>query len=114
MLKYKIEVVNLRNTPDFGHKHGDFLIDRTTLWGNPFHIGVFTREESIRCYEDYFVEKLKSKLSILATSNRLGCWCKPLPCHGDVIRKYLIEYLDTVPRQQTIEGKIAWYEYRRD
>ncbi len=25
---------------------------------------------------------------------RLGCYCKPLPCHGDVLLKLLAEFLD--------------------
>ena len=107
---YNIEVVNLRYCKDFGKRPGDFLIDRRTQWGNPFHLGTFTREESIRCYEEYFVAKLKPKISRLATANRLGCWCKPLACHGDVIRNYLIEYLDGLERQQTLDGKTAFYK----
>jgi len=112
MTKYRIEVVNIRNTPDFGKRIGDFLIDRRTQWGNPFHLGTFTREESIRCYEDYFVKNLKPKIHLLASANRLGCWCKPLACHGDVIRKYIIEYLDKIDKQQTIDGNVAWYEHK--
>ena len=26
---------------------------------------------------------------------RLGCWCKPLPCHGDILVKLLEEYLSS-------------------
>ena len=112
--KYRIEVVNLRYVKDFGSLPGDFRIDRATQWGNPFKLDVYTREESIRCYEDYFVKKLKQNISVLATANRLGCWCKrpdrDVACHGDVIRKYLIEYLDHLERQETLDGKVAFYK----
>lgn len=111
MSKYNIEVVNIRNTPDFGKRVGDFRVDRTTIWGNPFKLDLYTRDESIRCYEDYFILKLKPKIRFLATARRLGCWCKPLACHGDVIRKYIIEYIDHVPKQLSIDGKVVWYEH---
>jgi hypothetical protein len=111
---YRIEVVNMRHAKDFGSKRGDFKIDRTTMWGNPFHLGEFTRAESIACYEDYFKKNLLSKISILATANRLGCHCKQpgsnVACHGDVIRKYLIKYLDSLERQETLDGKTAFYK----
>ena len=70
-------------------------IDRRSIFGNPYKIGKDgTREEVILAYAEWFyeqithsagfqneVEKLKGKT--------LGCWCTPLPCHGDVILEYL-------------------------
>ena len=111
---YQIKVVNMRYVKDFGSKPGDFRIDRGSMWGNPFLLSDHSRAESITLYEEYFVKKLLSKISILATANRLGCWCKEpgsdVACHGDVIRKYLIKYLDSLERQQTLDGKTAFFK----
>lgn len=65
----------------------DVMIDRTTKWGNPYAIGALygTRDEVIEKYRKYLydsglikdIEELRDKV--------LGCWCKPLACHGDVL-----------------------------
>jgi uncharacterized protein DUF4326 len=68
----------------------DVLIDRTTLWGNPFRIGRDgNRDVVIAKYERY----LPARRDLLARLNELrgkvlGCWCKPEACHGDVLAKY--------------------------
>jgi len=86
----RVEVVNIRTCKDFGLVKGDYLIDRRTRWGNPFKIdSTCTREESIKKYEEYFVKNLLKDLHLIHDARRLGCHCKPLPCHGDVIKKYL-------------------------
>lgn len=74
----------------------DVLIDRTTKWGNPFtHVRnrltrasflVATREEAISAYERWLLTQphLVAALPELA-DKILGCWCRPLACHGDVL-----------------------------
>lgn len=67
----------------------DVRIDRKTKWGNPFVIGKDgTREEVIRQYELYITEQrhLMDALPELK-GKRLGCWCAPAACHGDVLAK---------------------------
>ena len=71
-------------------------IDRRSGFGNPFIIGRDgTREEVIAKYRKRFYVKLEEnhrgfKDSIKELKGKiLGCWCTPLPCHGDVIIKYL-------------------------
>ena len=67
----------------------DVLIDRRTRWGNPFKIGPHgTREDVIRKYEEW----IQTRAELLAAlpslrGKRLGCWCKPLACHGDVLAR---------------------------
>lgn len=81
-------IINLKN------EKCDVIIDRTSPFGNPFKIGVDgDRQQVIEKYRKYFYNKLKDdefrgkveKLKGL----RLGCWCKPHRCHGDVIVEYL-------------------------
>lgn len=100
----------MRNCKDFGKRSGDFRIDRKTQWGNPFTLDKYSRDESIRLYEDYFKKDLIGKISQLATANRLGCWCAPKRCHGEIIRKYLIEYLEGLEKQMTLDGKVLYYK----
>jgi hypothetical protein len=76
-------VVNMGKTQAF-----DIRIDRTTVWGNPFHVTAdTTREQAIRAYRDhlklnpYLVRKAQRELA----GKVLGCWCKPAPCHGDIL-----------------------------
>lgn len=68
-----------------------------SIWANPFKVGKdYTREESIRKYEEYIREKLeRDNTWHLLESLRgkcLGCWCKPEACHGDVLLKLLSEH----------------------
>ena len=65
----------------------DVYIGRGSKWGNPFRIGVDgTRKEVIEKYRDYIRNKPELFECIHELHNkRLGCWCKPKACHGDVL-----------------------------
>ena len=69
----------------------DVYIGRGSMWGNPFRIGEHgTREEVVELYRKILWEQIKSGLVTkddLTSLNgkRLGCFCKPQACHGDVI-----------------------------
>jgi hypothetical protein len=88
-MSIKTHIVNCRDNP-----HYDVFIGRPSLWGNPFKIGRDgTREEVIEKFRQYLKgqphlieiakEHLKGKV--------LGCYCKPLHCHGDVWLEVLNE-----------------------
>jgi hypothetical protein len=72
-------------------------IDRTTIFGNPFKIGDgIDRKTSIKMYKEYFYWRIShdTKFARLVRSlegKKLGCWCAPAPCHGDVIVEYFEE-----------------------
>jgi hypothetical protein len=75
------EVVNLRTASC------DVYIGRPSRWGNPFRIGPDgNREQVIEKFREFcrknpeLVGRAKKELR----GKRLGCWCKPLACHGDV------------------------------
>ena len=57
-----------------------------SIWHNPFSVNKFGREKSIELYRQYILETpgLMSQLHTLQ-GKTLGCWCKPLACHGDVL-----------------------------
>ena len=71
----------------------DVYIGRGSDWGNPFVIGRDgTRKEVIKKYEQWIKNQphLLERLGELE-GKRLGCFCKPYDCHGDVLVK-LVDY----------------------
>ena len=84
------EVIN-----KYKYKGTDFVyIGRGSPFGNPYVIGKDgTREEVIEKFRVYFMEKLENPLYKLVVlqlkGKKLGCFCKPQACHGDVIKEYL-------------------------
>lgn len=91
---YSTTVVNKYREPY------DVYIGRGSKWGNPFsHLEgtkaefmVDSREEAIKAYEEYlrFRPDLMADLHELR-GKRLGCFCKPKACHGDVLARYADE-----------------------
>lgn len=73
----------------------DIYIGRPSKFGNPFthKMGtgapwpVDTREEAIAAYETWLREQpeLMAAVKKELKGKTLGCWCKPLDCHGDVL-----------------------------
>ena len=69
-------------------------------WGNPFSSfgdGI-TVEESIRRFEKYLLANKELMADIHELEGKvLGCFCKPGPCHGDVLAKYADHNAKTFP-----------------
>jgi hypothetical protein len=85
--KHGARVVNIRSKQPY-----DVYIGRPGPFGNPFKVGRDARDnaeavELFRCWLSsdnpkaiamcHRIDELKGKV--------LGCWCKPAPCHGDVL-----------------------------
>lgn len=70
----------------------------SSIWHNPFVVGVDgERGECVKLFEPYIREKLTSgeiplKELKKLKGKRLGCFCKPSDCHGDVLVKLVEEY----------------------
>ena len=90
----KTKVVNIKN------ENYDVYIGRagrgqSGYFGNPFRLSNNeTRGATIERYKSYFYQRLESdpqfRERIHALKGKtLGCFCKPYPCHGDVICEYL-------------------------
>ena len=61
-------------------------------WANPFSVKKYSRDEVITMYEEYIRQKPELMNSLHELKGKeLGCWCKPLACHGDVLIKLLKE-----------------------
>ena len=72
----------------------DVYIGRPSIFGNPFSVKEYGREGCIEKYKEYFYKRIKEdvkfKEEVLKLKDKvLGCFCKPLACHGDVIKEYL-------------------------
>ena len=90
---------------NFRHEKCDFKITRTRDnrvpnppeegWaGNPFPVGIYGREKCIEMYKEYFYKRINNdevfREAILGLQGKkLGCFCSPLPCHGQIIKEYL-------------------------
>lgn len=66
---------------------------RGSKWGNPFIMADESdaeRERAIAAYSDWITSQpeLMSSLEELR-GKRLGCWCAPSRCHGDVLVELL-------------------------
>jgi len=88
-------VVNVR---DYGGvfkaiKEGVVYVGRPGALGNPFVLhNEEGRQTAIDSYRRWLYERLSSgdqaviaALEALREHSIIGCWCKPLACHGDVI-----------------------------
>lgn len=81
-------VVNKRN------ESFDEYIGRGSIFGNPYEIGRDgTREQVIERYRTWFGFMVRDPIFLSAVqllrNKKLGCFCKPLLCHGDVIKEFL-------------------------
>ena len=87
-------LVNLKNEPY------DVYIGRGSKWGCPYTIIkdrptlakeiVDSKEEALAKYKEYVLAspELMNSLDELE-GKTLGCFCKPEPCHGDVLLELL-------------------------
>lgn len=95
--KMKTTVVNVRYGPcDVYIGRGKPKADNPLsivgiLLSNPYRIGIDgTRKEVIKKYKERLLSR-PDLLTLIPTlkGKKLGCWCKPKACHGDVIVELL-------------------------
>lgn len=82
---------------------GSVYIGRPSRLGNPYRVEeTGSREEAVRLYRAWFQERTKDPRfleTLEALYERLkregvltlSCYCAPLPCHGEVIARWLVE-----------------------
>ena len=105
-----IVVYNIK-TDDYSSHPNNFYIGRPSILSNPFtydgkrsnlaKLSFKTREEAIEAYELYFNSMIENDKDFQEEFNKiykkykngediyLGCFCHPLPCHGDIIAREL-------------------------
>ena len=68
---------------------------QSSIWANPFKIEKGqTRQDVIEKYRVYILDKIAKDPTLLTElkklkGKKLGCWCKPDGCHGDVLMELL-------------------------
>lgn len=103
-IKIKItRVINIKREIKYKGKKSNNTyeyIGRGSYWGNPYSMyeNGDDREEVIRKFNydfefDKFPNKEKSEVYKLA-GKRLGCFCKPEACHGDILADFLNSWDD--------------------
>ena len=68
-------------------------------WANPFTVWDWgSPVEAQKRFEHYIRFERSDLLERLPElrGKRLGCWCKPYPCHGDILVKLLNEFFPQV------------------
>lgn len=96
-------VVNLRNEPHdvyIGRGKDGEIPDppERGCFGNPFSVRRYGRRGAIDRFVVYFYDRVEEDMAfrnaVLALKgSRLGCFCKPDECHGDVIKQWLDEQI---------------------
>lgn len=93
-IKKEVKYAGIKSSPEYEY------IGRGSYWGNPYSMFAEgdSREEVIRKFRydfehEKFAKKEKAEVYLLA-GKRLGCFCKPDACHGDVLADFLNEWDD--------------------
>lgn len=93
-------VVNMRNGEAY-----DVRIDRRTAFGNPFRMADQSEQERERvvvAYREWLVTSRSRQAAWIRDhlhelkGKKLGCWCYPLLCHGDVLVAACEHGLDSI------------------
>jgi hypothetical protein len=86
-------VINIKNKQPFDVYIGNRIRFHPekypqSKWGNPYakYLKKYGRNKVIKLYKEYIRSRpdLLNQLHELKDKT-LGCWCKPLPCHGDTL-----------------------------
>lgn len=90
----------------------DVNIGPGSKWNNPYEISdELSREESINLYRAHLFRQIEAKLITIdmllyLKGKTLGCICKPMPCHGDV----LIDAIRWAEQERELETIASEYE----
>ena len=97
----QMKVVNLRKD-----KYDAYIV-RGSIFGNPYRISKYrTRQMVIDWYRGWFYINLKDPFFRAEVEKLRGqtlcCYCKPLPCHGDII----VEFLENTSPGNEVESDL--------
>ena len=82
-------------------------------FGNPFRLeATMAKGSTLGRYRKYFYHRLSTDKEFRKRignlqGKTLGCFCKPDPCHGDIIKEYLDRMAENVDKAIVI-GQIHW------
>lgn len=99
----------------------DVYIGRGSPLGNPFTVEQYGRDRCIELYREWLLDKIENKdTQIIDYLNKiylvsrhrqvkLGCYCKPKSCHGDVIK----EIIDTKVHEMNVPKPVIAFTGHR-
>jgi len=81
-------------------------IGRPSIFGNPYTVEAYGRPGALQRFRAYFEERIQEDASFKSEveglrGKVLGCYCKPLDCHGDIYVRYLDQDRDLEGRAKT-------------
>jgi hypothetical protein len=99
-------------------------IGRGSIWGNPFtaihdkktkaEFVVETRQQSIEGYKQYLLRSPALLFRLLELNgHKLGCFCKPQSCHGDILVWALKGMLRMMRDYRVPDGVLDWTDPAR-
>jgi Domain of unknown function (DUF4326) len=87
-------VINIKNKQPFDVYIGNRIRFHPekypqSKWGNPYakYLKKYGRNKVIKMYKEYIMSKpeLVEFIPSELKDKKLGCWCKPEACHGDIL-----------------------------
>ena len=82
----------------------DVYIGRPSKWGNPYKLAAKAtddeRDHCIALYRRYLVQRTDLAQAAVRElrGKRLGCYCAPKRCHGDVLAEFADKFQETIER----------------
>lgn len=101
MRKDQTTIVNIRGNVEY-----DVYIGRPSKWGNPFRLADYgnDRQLVLKAYRYWLWRPAQKALRVAARKElkgkRLGCYCAPEACHGDVLREVIEQ-----PEREAEDGR---------
>lgn len=118
---FKVEVVNIKKTPEDKNAENYVYCGRGSALGNPFPMGNYSKEERDRVceeYEQYITKELESdnreikdQLNLIWNivrkqgSVKLGCFCAPQRCHCDTVKDILEKKYEQLKKKKVTKSK---------
>jgi hypothetical protein len=74
---------------------------KDSFWCNPYKIDKNNNRDNVLfLYEKYLTEELSNDKNFIKElaklkGKKLGCWCKPEQCHGDILLKFINQLSNT-------------------
>lgn len=109
-------VVNLRKT-EFDVYIGRSGHGQDGIFGNPHSVEKHGREQCISLFHEYFHARIKNDPEFRyrvhqLRGKRLGCFCKPKKCHGDIIAEYLNQLPENTSIKLAVVGSRTFNDYQ--
>ena len=108
VVNVKKKELNKRNIKDFEEwnkmentlyigRNMSFYVKGTfsSKWRNPYSVKKYGRDKCLELYKLHVLDTPELYNSLKELKDKeLGCWCKPLKCHGDILIELLQQYIN--------------------